>query len=76
MVKVVGVDYIVFVKSRDGQEVVRQIEEVMGQKLEIIIECSGVLLSIQIVIYVCFVLNIKFLFFCLNFKYYIFGQDK
>lgn len=42
MVKVVGVDYIVFVKSRDGQEVVRQIEEVMGQKLEIIIECSGV----------------------------------
>lgn len=65
MVKVVGVDYIVFVKSRDGQEVVRQIEEVMGQKLEIIIECSGVLLSIQIVIYVCF-------YFCLKYKIFIF----
>lgn len=41
MAKAVGADYTVLVKSRDGQEVARQIEEVMGQKPEITIECSG-----------------------------------
>lgn len=77
MAKAVGADYTVLVKSRDGQEVARQIEEVMGQKPEITIECSGAPPSIQTAIYVCSVLNIKFsFFFCLNLKYYTFGQDK
>lgn len=76
MAKAVGADYTVLVKSRDGQEVARQIEEVMGQKPEITIECSGAPPSIQTAIYVCSVLNIKFSFFCLNLKYYTFGQDK
>lgn len=52
MAKAVGADYTVLVKSRDGQEVARQIEEVMGQKPEITIECSGAPPSIQTAIYV------------------------
>lgn len=51
MAKAVGADYTVLVKSRDGQEVARQIEEVMGQKPEITIECSGAPPSIQTAIY-------------------------
>ena len=53
MAKAVGADYTVLVKSRDSQEVARQIEEVMGQKPEITIECSGAPPSIQTAIYVC-----------------------
>ena len=52
MAKAVGADYTVLVKSRDSQEVARQIEEVMGQKPEITIECSGAPPSIQTAIYV------------------------
>lgn len=52
MAKAVGADYTVLVKSRDGQEVARHIEEVMGQKPEITIECSGAPPSIQTAIYV------------------------
>lgn len=63
MAKAVGADYTVLVKSRDGQEVARQIEEVMGQKPEITIECSGAPPSIQTAIYVCSVLDLTFSFF-------------
>lgn len=52
MAKAVGADYTVLVKSTDSQEVARQIEEVMGQKPEITIECSGAPPSIQTAIYV------------------------
>ena len=52
MAKAVGADYTVLVKSRDSQEVARQIAEVMGQKPEITIECSGAPPSIQTAIYV------------------------
>ena len=54
MAKAVGADYTVLVKSRDSQEVARQIEEVMGQKPEITIECSGAPPSIQTAIYVSY----------------------
>lgn len=66
MAKAVGADYTVLVKSRDGQEVARQIEEVMGQKPEITIECSGAPPSIQTAIYVCSVLDLTFSFFFLT----------
>lgn len=65
MAKAVGADYTVLVKSRDGQEVARQIEEVMGQKPEITIECSGAPPSIQTAIYVCS-------HFCFKHKIFIF----
>lgn len=62
LAKKIGADYTILVKSRDGQEVAKQIEQVMGQKPEITIECSGAPPSIQTAIYV------SFMMFYQNFK--------
>lgn len=50
--KKLGADYTLLVKSRDGKETADQVEDLMGEKAEITIECSGVAQSIQTAIYV------------------------
>ncbi|KAL5005439.1 hypothetical protein ScPMuIL_018895 [Solemya velum] len=49
--KKVGADYTLLVKSRDAKEVAEQLEDLMGEKAEITIECSGAAPSVQTAIY-------------------------
>ncbi|OWF40804.1 sorbitol dehydrogenase-like [Mizuhopecten yessoensis] len=49
--KTLGATYTLKVTSRDPQEVAKQVENIMGDKAEITIECSGATPSIQTAIY-------------------------
>ncbi len=50
--KSMGADHTLLIKTRDGQEVAKQVEQAMGSLADVTVECSGAESSIQAGIYV------------------------